>query len=288
MDIALDPPADGTCAMPRTVPTPLPVDTPVYLYVSVKDTGPGMRPEEQRVLFQRFHRAYSDLCILICSSELTPEGNKMIHTRYGGSGLGLFICKSEQCLTTLLTEEITELLGGRIEVESTPGAGSEFRFFVSSVTASPDSVERKQALSPVVPVGILPGVPHTLHILVVEDNPINQKVLQRQLVKAGLTCATADNGQQALDAVFASTFDAILMDLEMPVMDGLTALRHIREAEADGRLAVQLVIALTGNAREGQIAEARAKGMDDVIIKPYRLSSLLSTLQKAVAARVVP
>lgn len=112
-----------------------------------------------------------------------------------------------------------------------------------------------------------------LHVLIVEDNIINQTVLKRQLLKAKFTCDVADDGQAALIAIHEAhrksrhgdkeTYDVILMDLEMPIMDGLTAVRHIREAEASAALHPQLVIALTGNARQGQLEQALAAGMDD-------------------------
>lgn len=114
-----------------------------------------------------------------------------------------------------------------------------------------------------------------LNVLIVEDNIISQTVLKRQMLKAGLECRVANNGEEALAALHTNkqeslqrqggggSFDVILMDLEMPVMDGLTAVRHIREMEKTGTLPRQLVIALTGNARQGQIDQALEAGMDD-------------------------
>ncbi|KAL1405025.1 hypothetical protein Q8F55_008648 [Vanrija albida] len=293
-DVAFSPPLQGaaipsTLANPPKMAPPEP-HTPVYLFVSVRDTGPGMPAEEKDALFQRFH-----------------QGNKMIHTRYGGSGLGLFICK-----------KVTELLGGRIDVVSEVGKGSEFRFFIRATTAAASDARAQSAAW----TAILPPAPMAgpLHILVVEDNIMNQTILKRQIVKSGLTCDTANNGQEALDLLgitdgsgdalglttaagnsspslsprggcktlepSTKPYDVVLMDLEMPIMDGLTAVRHIRVAQA-GRAVEerQLVIALTGNARQGQIDLALEAGMDDVVIKPYRLPALLETIQSAVATR---
>lgn len=274
-DVATAPPLPGTFVPPPDTPAPeelpLPEDTDVYLYVSVTDTGSGMTPDEQKMLFQRFQ-----------------QSNKMIHTRYGGSGLGLFICK-----------KITELLGGAITVQSEVGTGSTFRFWIKVQTVDPASVVSTRVPSPPVPptseriVGGTPASPPTssgplsdgepsssgdtpeaLHLLIVEDNVINQTVLKRQLVKAGFTCDVANDGQEALVSIHEANrasrttpgrlggYDAVLMDLEMPVMDGLTAIRHVREAEGAGRLRPQLVIALTGNARQEQIDQALAAGMD--------------------------
>lgn len=231
----------------------------------------------------------------------------MIHTAYGGSGLGLFICKSESpgYALALTLSEITELCRGNIEVLSVDGAGSTFRFWIKTHTTAPSSpvnVIRKQVeeldlsmdakrvwplSQPIGSAGLTPrhapptsslatapaGLPSTLHVLIVDDNLINQTVLKRQIRQAGLTCQTADDGQQALDRIYASQpsatdpdnppFDVVLMDIEMPVMDGLTAVRHVREDEASGKIQPQIVIALTGNARPGQMENARLAGMDD-------------------------
>lgn len=267
--VGTEPPLPGTFFSPPSVPlppvTPLPEDTPVYLFVSVSDTGPGMTPAEQKMLFKRFQ-----------------QSNKMIHTRYGGSGLGLFICK-----------KITELLGGGIEVQSEIGVGSTFRFWIKTHTVAPAVAVGASSLAIPGPETLQVGIststgPSTpvlvepeheaepLRLLIVEDNIINQTVLKRQLVKAGFVCDTANDGQEALVRIHEANrecrhntpgrlggYDVVLMDLEMPVMDGLTAVGHIRDAEAAGMLRPQLVIALTGNARQGQIDQALAGGMND-------------------------
>ena len=240
----------------------------------------------------------------------------------------------------MLTAEITELLGGGIEVQSEPGKGSVFNFYIKSRTAFPSvspgpnmpelssvssnstsfsvptrhSVSRHDsetsarqlvtpAMSPdnnVIPLSSPSAslsslaassasmlalkssasstddaeVQPALHVLIVEDNIINQTVLKRQILKAGLTCDVANHGGEALSKIHEAhrhaklgdhraLYDVILMDLEMPVMDGLTALARIREAEADGIFTKQLVIALTGNARQGQIDQALKAGMND-------------------------
>ncbi|KAK6907214.1 hypothetical protein I203_101204 [Kwoniella mangroviensis CBS 8507] len=311
-DISFNPPAEDTCALPHSIgiPSYLPAeeDTPLWLFVSVTDTGPGMSPKELAVLFKRF-----------------AQGNKMIHTKYGGSGLGLFICR-----------KITELLGGRIEVLSQLGEGSVFRFFIKTRTVTPSSalaayVEAanlgalrspanpsftRSSPSPSIISGgtgsssmsTSPSLESTFaeHVLIVEDNIINQTVLKRQIVKAGLTCDVANNGQEALNLIreahrqsrrsnndnFTTTntqrkkpYDVVLMDLEMPVMDGLTAIKELREAESAGSLNRNMVIALTGNARQGQIDQALAAGMDDVVIKPYVLKNLLTKIKAMTAKR---
>ncbi|KAL7425265.1 hypothetical protein Q5752_000953 [Cryptotrichosporon argae] len=345
-DVAFRSPEAGTCAVPDIedgdLPSiPPPDDTPAWLYVSVHDTGPGLGPDELQMLFQRF-----------------SQGSTMIHSRYGGSGLGLFICR-----------RITELLDGRIEVQSVLGQGSVFRFFIKTRTAAaaadevltptaavhdmpirpalslpaggdlplqrpllndPTAQGRRPSssaasdssslqpsslpMSPFSPGALSPSdegagsarsldfyaASRPLHLLVVEDNKINQTVLKRQVTKVGWSCDVADDGQEALILVHdASTgeralpggrkrYDVIVMDLEMPVMDGLTAVRHIRAAEAAGELERQVVIALTGNARQEQIDTALAAGMDDVVIKPYRLPDLMAKLRAAGQAPTRP
>ncbi|KAL1410450.1 hypothetical protein Q8F55_004461 [Vanrija albida] len=298
-DLAWGAPNDESCLAPREpgataspVHSPAVEDTTVFLYVGVTDTGPGMTPTEKAILFQRFQ-----------------QGNKMIHTRYGGSGLGLFICK-----------KLSELLGGHIEVETEVGKGSTFRFYIRTRTAAPSwrlepATTPTRAVMPSVPINtpmetsLAPmssplahmamthaATTHTairdaaaLRVLVVEDNIINQTVLKRQMIKAGLVCDTASNGEEALTLLFApdAAYDVVLMDLEMPVMDGITAVKEIRTAELTGQLASQLVIALTGNARAGQIDIALAAGFDKVLIKPYKLASLLATMREAVSAHRV-
>ncbi|KAK8861422.1 hypothetical protein IAR55_002241 [Kwoniella newhampshirensis] len=293
-DVSFVGPSDESCALPNAINIPNTVpameDTPIWLFVSVMDTGPGMSPKELAVLFQRF-----------------AQGNKMIHTKYGGSGLGLFICR-----------KITELLGGRIEVLSQLGQGTVFRFFIKTRTVAPPSAlasymaaislnssgmassflmtpsssvasSRASSASSAATPPLDGG---SEHILIVEDNIINQTVLKRQIVKAGLTCDVANNGLEALNLIRETQrqarrggpnrkklYDVVLMDLEMPVMDGLTAIKEIRQAESAGTMQRNMVMALTGNARQGQIDQALAAGMDDVVIKPYVLSDLLKKIR---------
>jgi CheY-like chemotaxis protein len=127
-----------------------------------------------------------------------------------------------------------------------------------------------------------------LHVLVVEDNIINQKVLSKQLTKAGCVVSTADNGVHALEHLAKTSFcvtdgvllSIILIDCEMPEMDGLTCCRKIREMEQRGKITKHVpVIAVTANIRGGQIDKAKESGMDDVIGKPFRVPDLLAKMQ---------
>ncbi|KAK4687012.1 hypothetical protein P7C73_g3098, partial [Tremellales sp. Uapishka_1] len=277
-DLSFEPPADSSCVMPEGSTLTLSTnkvkdDMPIYLYVAVKDTGPGLTPKELDMLFQRF-------------SQVSPK----THTIFGGSGLGLFVCR-----------KITDLMGGRIEVASEHGKGSTFRFFVEARTSQTQKRQSDEASrssrSPLKKrnTGRTASLGPRPHVLIVEDNLINQTVLMRQLKHVGLTCEVANNGLEALEKIRKSAsietpsggqpYDCVLMDLEMPVMDGLTAVKHIREEEAAGKLSLSLVIALTGNARQGQIDEAKAAGMDEVVIKPYRLDDLLVKIEEMMRVR---
>jgi CheY-like chemotaxis protein len=282
-NVSFLPPIEGTCDMPDSLNAPsilpAPDNMPVWLYVTVRDTGPGLSEKEQDKLFKRF-----------------SQGNKMVHTRFGGSGLGLFICR-----------RITELLGGSIEVKSVLGEGSVFRFFIegrtvqslasigdgvgiksktevldvkASIDTTPRTRSRTASLASLSIESIASSMSNKdaaeLNVLVVEDNMINRNILKRQIIKAGLTCDLASNGLEALNHIHEAdrqakrggvpskkVYDCVIMDLEMPTMDGLTAVRAIRAGEAAGTLQRNMVIALTGNARQGQIEQAFEAGMDD-------------------------
>ncbi|THH05145.1 hypothetical protein EW145_g5011 [Phellinidium pouzarii] len=249
------PSPDGPCVPPDVSDdsedsAPLDPDSPnqIFVFVAVKDSGPGLKPGDLALLFKRFQQGSNS------------------HNVFGGSGLGLFVSR-----------KLCDLMGGRIDVDSVYGEGATFRFFVEAITAPPIFRDRGQ-LSDQDPSVIMGGVvkaSERLHILVTEDNLINQTVLNRQLLKAGCTTTLANNGLQAIEKAKdllsnregRKTFDVILMDCEMPVMDGLSAVREIRKLEKSGEFPIRnRVFALTGNARAGQIQSAREAGMDEVIV----------------------
>jgi CheY-like chemotaxis protein len=262
----------------------------LYIRVKVEDTGCGLTVDEKKVLFGRFAQA-------------SPR----THAHYGGSGLGLFISR-----------QLAELHGGQIGVSSEAGVGSTFGFFIqarrTSAVNSPallgsvlpgssqpvksmrdENTKRAgPATSPsrTVPIPIAttnqsPIDPSDLHILIVEDNLVNQRVLSKQLRKAGSIVYTADNGLLALEHLATTSFQVstgtklsvILMDLEMPEMDGLTCVGRIREMEDEGTMTGHVpVIAVTANVREEQVATAISNGMDDVLKKPFRVPELLEKI----------
>lgn len=261
----------------------------LYLHVDLEDTGVGLTPDEKDSLFERFAQA-------------SPR----THAQYGGSGLGLFISR-----------QLAELHGGQVGVSSEYGVGSTFGFFLQCkrMTSSPNrpTLSRRPSTKTDTPnhgdasrelVASLSGTDppkaelepssssdlEKLHILIVEDNLVNQRVLSKQLVKAGCAISTADNGLLALDHLATTAFhkskpkgiplSIILMDLEMPEMDGLTCCKRIREMEASGELTKHVpIIAVTANVRGEQIATARESGMDDIVSKPFRVSELLVKIQ---------
>jgi CheY-like chemotaxis protein len=226
---------------------------PIYIFVSVEDTGPGLTKEDLEVLFKRFQQGSTSQDV------------------FGGSGLGLFVSR-----------KLCELMNGRIDVSSKTGGGAKFEFFIEAKRVHSDSPPTN--LSSLPQRVESPTTKHPYHVLITEDNSINQTILNRQLKKAGCMTTLASNGLEALEEIkkLAKSeteprkFDVILMDCEMPVMSGLTATGEIRKMEASGEIpGPNRILALTGNARAGQIQAALDSGMDDVIMKPYKLEDLL-------------
>ncbi|KAG5994484.1 hypothetical protein E4U43_003229 [Claviceps pusilla] len=267
----------------------------INIHCSVEDTGPGLAEEEMKLLFQRFQQA-------------TPR----THVQYGGSGLGLFISRI-----------LTEMQGGQIGVSSKRGVGSKFNFYIqcrqcvnpptNSDSISSLRLRRKNAItSPNPEPATIPGTANASNIrgesaagpsrtlfdvLIVEDNIVNQKVLQRQLQQCGNNTFVANHGFEALQTLQKSRFwtgqeqsgsdiSVILMDLEMPVMDGITCARKIRELEREGTILAHIpIIAVTAYARPEQIESAKAAGItmqDDVISKPFRVAELLPKIEELV------
>jgi signal transduction histidine kinase/CheY-like chemotaxis protein len=246
----------------------------VYLAFSVKDSGIGLKDKEIHNIFERFKQA-----------------NIKTHVKYGGSGLGLFISK-----------ELTEKQGGEIGVSSVLGQGSTFGFYVKTKRAE----RRPQTMSELFSeFGPRRRTQQALQVLLVEDNLINQKVLGKQLKKAGCVVSVANHGLEALDVLEKDTFDVVLMDLEMPVLDGLAAMRRIRVKEdaEEGLLgeAIKLgarggdrlpIIAVTANVRKEQIDAAMDAGADRVMQKPFKAADLVymmkSLLPQVTTPRIDP
>ncbi|KAF2225438.1 hypothetical protein BDZ85DRAFT_279126 [Elsinoe ampelina] len=265
----------------------------VYMYYSIVDTGPGMTPEESNKLFGRFKQA-------------SPR----THTQYGGSGLGLFISRE---LAELHGGEI----GLKSAVEEGSTFAFYVQGYMPTNAESASSLEEAR-MNPKSPAAEIPGYKlkeikspvlsaisqadpvdtdgtdsdKKVTVLVVEDNKINQTVLVRQLKRAGFQTVTADNGEEALERLRKSELwkgsrdadltpiSVVLCDLEMPVMDGLTCVKHVREMQADEKLDYVPMVAVTGNARHEQVTTAKEAGFDDVVCKPYSIGKLVPLIKE--------
>lgn len=225
------------------------------LALTIEDTGVGFGSDHATRLFERFNQA---------------DGT--ITRRFGGTGLGLSICRS-----------LVEMMGGEIEARSTPGAGSRFRFVLPLRRAA--SLAEYDARETDAAPAALPEGGRPLRVLLAEDHPTNQRVVQLILASQGAEVIVAGDGAQALAAFRDGPFDVVLMDMQMPVMDGLTATRAIRELEAStpGRARTPLVM-LSANAMAEHREEALAAGADSHLPKPITAASLLAGIEAVVGA----
>ena len=223
------------------------------LRFSVSDTGIGIDAEDRALIFDAFAQA------------------DVSHSRrYGGTGLGLSISR-----------QLIELMGGRLGLESAPGQGSTFWFEVPFAPATRAIVES----APTATARALPRL-HG-HVLLAEDNAVNEVVAGAMLESFGLRVSVAQNGRQALEAVAAQAFDVVLMDCQMPEMDGFEAARRIRRREAEKGVpaaARQTIVAVTANAIEGDRERCLAAGMDDYLSKPFSKADLHALLSRWLAA----
>lgn len=208
----------------------------VRIYIEVSDSGIGLSKSELDNIFLRFTQA---------KSSTTRE--------YGGSGLGLSIVKG-----------LLELMDSEIHVESSPGSGSRFYFELELPVA-----EKSSLAAPVYQPDLDNLAISNIHILLVEDNKVNQIVVEKFLNKWGVGVTIAENGQQAVEMVKKQEFSLILMDLQMPVMDGYEATSIIRKTGI-----TTPILALTASVRLGQKKRALDIGMNDFLIKPLTPSDL--------------
>jgi signal transduction histidine kinase/HPt (histidine-containing phosphotransfer) domain-containing protein/ActR/RegA family two-component response regulator len=214
---------------------------PVTLAFCVRDSGIGLSPEQAAQLFQPF-------------TQVDPSSTR----RFSGTGLGLAICR-----------HLVELMGGRIWVESEPGQGSRFHFTASFGLGS----GQLPAEQPVVAADL--AVLRGARVLLVEDNDFNQEVACGLLALKGVLVTVAGDGQEALALLASRPFDAVLMDLQMPVMDGFEATRRLRSDPAFDRLPV---LAMTAHAMVQERERCLATGMNDTIVKPIDPEHLYATL----------
>ncbi|MGB0723340.1 MAG: response regulator [Gammaproteobacteria bacterium] len=220
-------------------------ETPI-LRIGVRDTGMGIEPEVQRRLFTPFTQADASTT-----------------RRFGGTGLGLAICR-----------RLVELMGGDIRLSSEPGKGSEFQISIPS----PIAPRANTANDTPAHDGADSADGH--RVLLVEDNPVNRKVAQALLKRLNLNVVNAENGHEALECLRQSRFDLVLMDVQMPEMDGLEATRRLRARESELDLPHTPVVALTANAMATDRSDCRDVGMDDFIAKPIKRDILERVLSR--------
>ncbi|EGJ51635.1 PAS domain-containing hybrid sensor histidine kinase/response regulator [Desulfocurvibacter africanus] len=224
----------------------------ICMFASISDTGIGIPADQLEKIFESFAQVRGDL-----------------HLQHFGTGLGLPISR-----------QLVELMDGKIWSESELGKGSTFYFTVTlqeAPNAQPETrPPRRKSKKP-------RKVPLT--ILLAEDNPINRLLAESLLTQRGHTVKAVENGQEAIEALAREPFDAVFMDVQMPVMSGEEATRRIRSGELPGVDAAIPVIALTAHALKGDRERFLAKGMDDYLAKPIDLEQLDQALERVAAKR---
>lgn len=220
-------------------------DEHVDLQVTVEDTGIGIPEEKREALFSAF-------------SQLDSSTSR----RFGGTGLGLAIAR-----------RLSEMLGGVLSVENNAMGGCDFVFSLRLWRQHCEDAEGESTDTPAEREPLLTGL-----VLLVEDNDVNLLVARRLLEQLGVTVITANHGEEALEIVKQRDVDCILMDVQMPVMDGVTATRHLRQWEREQARDPLPVIALTANAMSEEKERCMLAGMDAHLAKPFRREQLLSLL----------
>jgi signal transduction histidine kinase len=216
----------------------------------VADTGVGMPKDKLPELFHSF-------------TQLDGASTR----RFGGAGLGLALC-----------QELTAKMGGVISVDSAPGSGSVFQVDLPLPRCEPAAAattDEDAALEP----------ERTIRVLAAEDNPTNQKVLSTILGLFGVDLQMVENGRLAVEAWSVTDPDIILMDIQMPEMDGVAATRAIRTAEAASGRSRTPILAVTANAMAHQLDEYVAAGMDGLVAKPIEIAKLQAVLEETLAAQ---
>jgi CheY-like chemotaxis protein len=217
----------------------------------VTDTGIGISREQQRIIFEPFRQA---------------DGS--VNRKYGGSGLGLAISSG-----------LIALMGGRLSGDSEVGRGSVFSFDLPYALLSPAAAHEAPAAE-----ATANPAQRSLHVLVAEDNRVNQLVAVRILQRQGHRVAVAFNGLEVLERLRTAAFDLILMDMQMPDMDGLQATQEIRRAER-GADRYMPIIAVTANALSGDRERCIECGMDGYVSKPINPQTLALEMKTVLLRR---
>jgi signal transduction histidine kinase/ActR/RegA family two-component response regulator len=227
----------------------------VHLWFAVEDTGIGIAPEAQSKIFDAFTQA----------DDSTTR-------RYGGTGLGLAICR-----------RLVHLMGGEIGVESRVETGSRFWFTVRLPIDTAHTTE----IDPTAVAALRKAAPRRFNarVLIAEDNPVNQELLRVRLQQLGCGVDAVGNGAEALAALNQDRYDIVLMDCQMPELDGLSATVEWRRRERQAGTAPVPVIALTANAMAGFREQCLAAGMNDYLSKPFGHAQLQAVLERWLPVR---
>ena len=220
----------------------------VSIRFSVRDTGIGLSPEQLPRLFQSF-----------------VQGDDSTTRKHGGTGLGLAISR-----------QLVEMMGGAIQVDSAPGQGSCF-WFTLSFPRRPAEVRPKRRPT-TAPAEAEAAATAKCRVLLAEDNPVNQRIAQRILERAGCQVESVSDGLRALEAATRRDYDLVLMDVQMPEMDGFEAAARIRQLEPPKRDVP--IVAMTANAMQGDRERCLEAGMNDYLAKPVRCEELHEVIRR--------
>jgi CheY-like chemotaxis protein len=216
----------------------------------VADTGIGVPDDKKSIIFESFRQA-----------------DREIAYKFGGTGLGLAI-----------TRQLVEMMNGNISVEDNKGGGAVFKFHV--ILQVPENTFENQKTT------MSDNIPHDLKglkILMAEDNTVNQFVAKQIMGRWNVSLTFANNGQEAIELLAKDTFDIVLMDIQMPVMDGIEATQHIRNAAPDSGINSKIpIIALTADAMPETKDKVKKAGMNDIVVKPFESDSLYALIRSFV------